>query len=71
LSFPRLHVVTDSLEVVRGVLGHGPVPVQVRVKTNDREAYALTVAALELCADDLPVAGGGKVYVPLNEAGSL
>ncbi|MCY1137844.1 thiamine phosphate synthase [Actinoplanes sp. Pm04-4] len=44
-----MHVVTDSLDVVRGVLGHGPVAVQVRVKTNDREAYALTVAALELC----------------------
>ncbi|WP_256517728.1 thiamine phosphate synthase [Paractinoplanes aksuensis] len=49
MSFPRLHIVTDSLDVVRGVLGHGPVAVQVRVKTNDREAYALTVAALELC----------------------
>ena len=49
MSFPRLHIVTDSLEVVRGVLGHGPVAVQIRVKTNDRAAYALTVAALELC----------------------
>ena len=49
MSFPRLHVVTDSIDVVRGVLGHGPVAVQVRVKTNDREAYALTVAAVELC----------------------
>jgi thiamine-phosphate pyrophosphorylase len=49
LSFPRLHVVTDSLDVVRGVLGHGPVAVQVRVKTDDRSAYALTVAALALC----------------------
>lgn len=47
--FPRLHVVTDSLEVVRGAVGHGPVAVQVRVKTSDRAAYALTVAALELC----------------------
>ena len=47
--FPRLHVVTDSLDVVRGAVGHGPVAVQVRVKTSDRAAYALTVAALELC----------------------
>ncbi|TDO38771.1 thiamine-phosphate pyrophosphorylase [Paractinoplanes brasiliensis] len=46
---PRLHIVTDSLDIVRGVLGHGPVAVQIRVKTNDREAYALTCAALELC----------------------
>lgn len=46
---PRLHIVTDSLDIVRGVLGHGPVAVQIRVKTNDREAYALTRAALELC----------------------
>nr|WP_184956987.1 thiamine phosphate synthase [Actinoplanes abujensis] len=44
-----MHIVTDSLDVVRGVLGHGPVAVQIRVKTNDREAYALTTAALELC----------------------
>jgi thiamine-phosphate pyrophosphorylase len=49
LSLPRLHIVTDSLDVVRGVVGHGPVAVQIRVKTNDREAYALTTAALELC----------------------
>ncbi len=46
---PRLHVVTDSLDVVRGVLGHGPVAVQIRVKTNDRLAYELTTAALPLC----------------------
>nr|WP_250029314.1 thiamine phosphate synthase [Actinoplanes maris] len=44
-----MHIVTDSLDVIRGVLGHGPVAVQVRVKSHDREAYALTVAALELC----------------------
>ncbi|MBM2619193.1 thiamine phosphate synthase [Actinoplanes sp. LDG1-06] len=44
-----MHIVTDSLDVVRGVLGHGPVAVQVRVKTSDRDAYALTTAALELC----------------------
>jgi thiamine-phosphate pyrophosphorylase len=44
-----LHIVTDSLDVVRGALGHGPVAIQVRVKTSDRAAYELTVAALELC----------------------
>ncbi|WP_240669888.1 thiamine phosphate synthase [Actinoplanes solisilvae] len=49
MSFPRLHIVTDSIDVVRGVLGLGPVAVQVRVKSNDREAYALTMAALALC----------------------
>ncbi|WP_203803084.1 thiamine phosphate synthase [Paractinoplanes tereljensis] len=47
--FPRLHIITDSLDVVRGALGHGPVAIQVRVKTGDRDAYQLTVAALELC----------------------
>lgn len=47
--FPRLHVVTDSLDVVRGVVGHGPIAVQIRVKTSDRAAYELTRAALALC----------------------
>jgi thiamine-phosphate pyrophosphorylase len=46
---PRLHIVTDSLDVVRGALGHGPVAIQVRVKTSDRLAYELTMAALPLC----------------------
>jgi thiamine-phosphate pyrophosphorylase len=46
---PRLHIVTDSLDVVRGAVGHGPVAIQIRVKTTDRLAYALTVAALEVC----------------------
>ncbi|MET0419671.1 MAG: thiamine phosphate synthase [Actinoplanes sp.] len=49
--FPRLHVVTDSLDTVRGVLGHGPVAVQVRVKSSDRAAFELTMAALPLCRD--------------------
>ena len=48
-SFPRLHVVTDSLDVVRQVAGLGPLAVQIRVKTTDAEAYALTVEALEIC----------------------
>ncbi|GAA0515313.1 hypothetical protein Ade02nite_26860 [Paractinoplanes deccanensis] len=47
--FPRLHIVTDSLDVVRGAVGHGPVAIQVRVKTSDRAAYELTVAALDVC----------------------
>ncbi|WP_433374412.1 thiamine phosphate synthase [Actinoplanes sp. CA-142083] len=47
--FPRLQIVTDSLDVVRGAVGHGPVAIQVRVKTSDRLAYELTVAALEVC----------------------
>ena len=47
--FPRLHIVTDSLDVVRAAVGHGPVAIQVRVKTSDRLAYELTVAALALC----------------------
>ncbi|GAA2620487.1 thiamine-phosphate synthase [Paractinoplanes durhamensis] len=47
--FPRLHIVTDALDVVRGAIGHGPVVIQVRVKSGDRDAYQLTVAALALC----------------------
>jgi thiamine-phosphate pyrophosphorylase len=47
--FPRLHIVTDSLDIVRGAVGHGPVAIQVRVKTGDRDAYQLTVAAVALC----------------------
>jgi thiamine-phosphate pyrophosphorylase len=44
-----LHIVTDSLDVVRGAVGHGPVAIQIRVKKSDRLAYELTVAALEVC----------------------
>jgi thiamine-phosphate pyrophosphorylase len=49
-----LHIVTDSLDVVRGAVGQGratqrPVAVQIRVKTSDRLAYELTTAALPLC----------------------
>ncbi|BCJ44322.1 thiamine-phosphate synthase [Actinoplanes ianthinogenes] len=50
LSFPRLHVITDDLDVVRGVAQPG-VAVQIRIKSNDRFAYAITVAALEICRD--------------------
>jgi thiamine-phosphate pyrophosphorylase len=44
-----LHIVTDSLDVVRGAVAQGPVAVQIRVKTSDRLAYQLTLAALPLC----------------------
>jgi len=47
--FPRLHIVTDSLDVVRAAVAAGPVAVQIRVKTTDRLAYELTCAALPLC----------------------
>jgi thiamine-phosphate pyrophosphorylase len=47
--FPRLHIVTDSLDVVRAAVGHGPVAVQIRVKQSDRVAYELVLAALPLC----------------------
>lgn len=48
-SFPRIHVLTDSIDAVRGVAGLDDVAVQIRVKSNDAEAYALTVAAIEMC----------------------
>jgi thiamine-phosphate pyrophosphorylase len=47
--FPRLHVITDSLDVVRAVVGQGPVAIQIRVKSSARLAYELTTAALPLC----------------------
>lgn len=47
--FPRLHVITDSLDVVRAVVGQGPVAVQIRVKSSTRLAYELALAALPLC----------------------
>jgi thiamine-phosphate pyrophosphorylase len=47
--FPRLHVITDSLDVVRAVVGHGPVAVQIRVKSTARLAYELVTAALPVC----------------------
>jgi thiamine-phosphate pyrophosphorylase len=47
--FPRLHVITDSLDVVRAVVGQGPVAIQIRVKASARLAYELTSAALPLC----------------------
>jgi thiamine-phosphate pyrophosphorylase len=48
-NFPRIHVITDSIDVVRGVAGLDDVAVQIRVKSTDAEAYALTVAAVGLC----------------------
>jgi thiamine-phosphate pyrophosphorylase len=47
--FPRLHVITDSLDIVRAVVGQGPVAIQIRVKASARLAYELTSAALPLC----------------------
>jgi thiamine-phosphate pyrophosphorylase len=47
--FPRLHVITDSLDVVRAVVGQGPVAIQIRVKESARLAYELTAAALPVC----------------------
>jgi thiamine-phosphate pyrophosphorylase len=47
--FPRVHVITDSLDVVRAVVGHGSVAVQIRVKSSARSAYELTAAALPVC----------------------
>ncbi|MFC7530421.1 thiamine phosphate synthase [Actinoplanes sp. GCM10030250] len=47
--FPRIHVITDSIDVVRGVAGLPDVAVQIRVKSTDASAYALTVEAVALC----------------------
>ncbi|GIE86630.1 thiamine phosphate synthase [Actinoplanes regularis] len=46
--FPKLHVITDSLDVVRGVAQPG-VAVQIRVKTTEAQAYALAVEAVGIC----------------------
>jgi thiamine-phosphate pyrophosphorylase len=49
-AFPRLHVITDAVPVVRAVVGAGSrLAVQVRVDGSDRFAYALTLAILDLC----------------------
>jgi thiamine-phosphate pyrophosphorylase len=49
--FPRLHVVTASLDVVRSAAVGPQVAVQVRVDDDvtDRHAYHLTLAVLEIC----------------------
>lgn len=49
MVFPRLHVITDSLDVVRAAVAQGPVAVQIRVKSSARAAYELALAALPLC----------------------
>ncbi|MBO3739938.1 thiamine phosphate synthase [Actinoplanes flavus] len=49
VAFPRIHVITDTLDVVRGVAGLDDIAVQIRVKSHDAAAYALVVAALEIC----------------------
>jgi thiamine-phosphate pyrophosphorylase len=48
-SFPRIHVITDDIDVVRGVAGLTGVAVQIRVKSTEAAAYALAVAAVEIC----------------------
>ncbi|AEV81714.1 thiamine-phosphate pyrophosphorylase [Actinoplanes sp. SE50] len=48
VSFPRLHVITDDLDVVRAVAQPG-VAVQIRVKTNDFAAYAVAREAVPRC----------------------
>jgi thiamine-phosphate pyrophosphorylase len=47
-TFPRLHVITDDIDVVRGVAQPG-VAVQIRVKTTDAYAYELTRRAVAIC----------------------
>ncbi|MBW6432643.1 thiamine phosphate synthase [Actinoplanes hulinensis] len=49
IAFPRIHVITDTLDVVRGVAGLDDIAVQIRVKTNDAQAYELAVAAVAIC----------------------
>ncbi|MEU4621680.1 thiamine phosphate synthase [Actinoplanes sp. NPDC023801] len=48
-SFPRIHVITDDIDVVRGVAGLPDVAVQIRVKTTEAAAYALAVEAVRIC----------------------
>jgi thiamine-phosphate pyrophosphorylase len=48
-SFPRIHVITDDIDVVRGVAGLPDVAVQIRVKSTAAAAYALAVAAVAVC----------------------
>jgi thiamine-phosphate pyrophosphorylase len=48
-SFPRIHVIPDDIDVVRGVAGLTGVAVQIRVKSTEAAAYALAVAAVEIC----------------------
>jgi thiamine-phosphate pyrophosphorylase len=48
-SFPRIHVITDDIDVVRGVAGLTGVAVQIRVKSTEAAAYTLAAAAVEIC----------------------
>ncbi|MEV4274724.1 thiamine phosphate synthase [Actinoplanes xinjiangensis] len=65
-SFPRIHVITDDIGVVRGVAGLDDVAVQIRVKSNDAQAYALTVAAVAICRPSgTPVLVNDRVGVAL------
>lgn len=47
-AFPRLHVITGDIDVVRAVARPG-VAVQIRIKSNDNLAYGVTVAAVRIC----------------------
>ncbi|GAA4922471.1 thiamine phosphate synthase [Actinoplanes utahensis] len=49
IPFPRIHVITDDIDVVRGVAGLEDVAVQIRVKTTAAYAYALAVEAVAIC----------------------
>jgi thiamine-phosphate pyrophosphorylase len=48
-SFPRIHVITDDIDVVRGVAGLSGVAVNIRVKSTVAAAYTLAAAAVEIC----------------------
>jgi thiamine-phosphate pyrophosphorylase len=48
-SFPRIHVITDDIDVVRGVAGLSGVAVQIRVKSTEAAAYTLAAAAVDIC----------------------
>ncbi|HWS38222.1 MAG TPA: thiamine phosphate synthase [Actinoplanes sp.] len=65
-SFPRIHVITDSIDVVRGVAGLDDVAVQIRVKTSDALAYRLAVEAVGVCRGlGTPVLVNDRVGVAL------
>ncbi len=65
-SFPRIHVITDTIDVVRGVAGLADVAVQIRVKSTDAAAYALVVEAVAICRPaGTPVLVNDRVGVAL------
>src|SRR5690349_5169852 len=52
MDIPRLHVVTDSLEIARAALSAGAPLIQVRVadEVTDREAFELSAKIAQECA---------------------